>query len=161
MKIADLITSAVLALFSVYVMIKSTELRIGWIEGEGPGGGAFSFWLALGMLVCSILIFARNIMKLSPEGRTREIFMDSEATRLVLTVVGSLGIMILLIHVVGVYVSVPLFMIFYLRHLGKHSWRLIFSVSLATPVITFILFEKLLLILLPKGVTDPLFYIFF
>lgn len=161
MKRADLIASAVLAVLSVYIMIKSTELRIGWIKGEGPGGGAFSFWLGLGMLVCSILIFARNYLKLSSEGQSREVFVDSEVARLILIVSGSLAAMILVIHVFGVYVSIPLFMMFYMRYLGKHSWRKVLTISLATPVFTFILFEKLLLILLPKGITDPLFYIFF
>ena len=115
MKRADLIASAVLAVLSVYIMIKSTELRVGWIQGEGPGGGAFSFWLALGMLVCSVLIFARNLLKLSSEGRAKEEFMDSETIRLFMTVLISLTIMIGLIHVVGMYVSIPLFFIFYLR----------------------------------------------
>ena len=161
MKRADLIASAVLAAISVYIMIKSTELRIGWIEGEGPGGGAFSFWLGLAMLICSVLIFARNLLKLSSEGKSREIFVDSEAARLILIVSGSLAAMILVMQVLGVYVSVPLFLMFYLRYLGKHSWRKTLTISLATPVLTFILFEKLLLILLPKGITDPLFYIFF
>jgi hypothetical protein len=161
MKRADLIASVVLAALSVYIMIKSTELRIGWIAGEGPGGGAFSFWLALAMLICSVLIFARNLLKLSSEGKSREIFVDSEAARLILIVSGSLAAMILVMQVLGVYVSVPLFLMFYLRYLGKHSWRKTLTISLVTPVFTFILFEKLLLILLPKGITDPLFYIFF
>ena len=161
MKRADSIASVILAALSIYIMIKSTELHIGWIEGEGPGGGAFSFWLALGMLVFSILILARNVMQLSSEGKSREIFVDSESTRLILIVSGSLAAMILVIHVLGVYVSVPLFLIFYIRYLGKHSWRLVIAIAVGTPVFTFVLFEKLLLILLPKGITDPLFYIFF
>lgn len=161
MKRADLIASAVLAALSVYIMIKSTELPIGWIKGEGPGGGAFSFWLGLVMLICSVSIFARNLLKLSSEGKSREIFVDAEGTRLILIVSGSLGAMILVMQYLGVYVAVPLFLMFYMRYLGKHSWRKVITISLATPVLTFILFEKLLLILLPKGITDPLFYIFF
>ena len=161
MKRADLIASAVLAALSVYIMFKSTELPIGWIKGEGPGGGAFSFWLGLAMLVCSGLIFARNLLKLSSEGKSREIFVDSEAARLILTVSVSLAAMIFVMQVLGVYVSIPLFLMFYLRYLGKHSWRKVLAISLVTPVFTFILFEKLLLILLPKGITDPLFYIFY
>lgn len=161
MKRADLVASAVLALFSVYLMIKSAELPVGWLEGEGPGGGAFPFWLAAGMLVCSILIFARNLLKLSPEGKSAVAFMDSETIRLFMTVLISLTIMIGLIHVIGMYGSIPLFFIFYMRYIGKHSWWLVLVVSLSVPVITFLFFEKLLLILLPKGFTEPLFYIFY
>jgi len=161
MKRADLIFSCFAVLFSIYLMVKSTELPIGWIQGTGPGGGAFPFWLSVIMLISSVLILVRNVMKLSPEGKSTGIFMDAHATRLFLIVMVSLGIMIGLIHIVGVYFSVPLFMGFYMRYLGKHSWRMVTAVSLATPVITFLFFEKLLLILLPKGFTEPLFYIFY
>jgi hypothetical protein len=161
MRLADLVVAGVLALLSIYLMVKSAELPIGWLPGEGPGGGAFPFWLALGMLICSVLIFARTLLRLSPEGKATGLFMDKGATRLFLIVLVSLSIMIGLIEIVGVYVSVPLFMIFYLRYLGGHSWWLTGFVAVATPVVTFILFEKILLILLPKGITDPLFYVFF
>lgn len=161
MKRADLIVSGFLALFSIYLMVKSAELPVGWLPGEGPGGGAFSFWLALGMLICSVLIFLRNVMGLSTEGRATGIFMDGESLRLIAVVVASLTVMIGLIHIIGVYFSVPLFMLFYLRWFGKHSWKMTISVAVTMPVVTFILFEKILLILLPKGLTDSWFYIFY
>ena len=41
MRKAELIMALVMAVFSVYIMWKSTELPIGWIPEEGPGGGAF------------------------------------------------------------------------------------------------------------------------
>lgn len=161
MKIVDLVVAGIFALFSIYLMWKSAELPIGWQPGEGPGGGAFPFWLATAMLVCSVLIFARNILRLSVEGRATSIFMDRESTRLFFTVSLALAAMIGLIHVIGVYFSVPLFMMFYMRRLGHHSWKLVLAVSLSTPVLIFLLFEKVLLILLPKGITEEWFYIFF
>ena len=52
MRVAELVMAAVMALFSLYLMWKSTELPIGWLPGRGPGGGAFPFWLSAGMLIC-------------------------------------------------------------------------------------------------------------
>ena len=49
----------VLGVLSVYLMVKSAELPIGWIPNEGPGGGAFPFWLSAGMLVCCVFITLR------------------------------------------------------------------------------------------------------
>lgn len=161
MRLAELVTSALLALLSAYLMVKSMELPIGWLEGEGPGGGAFPFWLALGMLVCSVLIFFRTLTRRTPQGRSTEEFVSGETLRHLAVVVAALAVMIGAIHIIGVYFSVPLFLFFYLRVLGKHSWRLTTAVSLATPVVTFVLFEKILLILLPKGYTDSWFYIFY
>ena len=48
MRVAELVMAVVMAIFSLYLMWKSAELPIGWIPDEGPGGGAFSFWLATG-----------------------------------------------------------------------------------------------------------------
>ncbi|HKI99743.1 MAG TPA: tripartite tricarboxylate transporter TctB family protein [bacterium] len=173
MKRMDAIVAAVLAAFSAYMMWKSTELPIGWIHDYGPGGGAFPFWLSAAMLVCTLIILVRTGLGLTPESQSdAPFFVDGEARRLVLIVGAALTIMIVLtsgiyigevtiLPAVGVYVAIPLFMIFYMRYLGHHSWPLVLAISILTPVVTFLFFEKLLLILLPKGITDAWFYIFF
>ena len=161
MRRAEIIVAVFLAIFSLYLMWKSTELPIGWDPEKGPGGGAFPFWLSAGMLVCTLLIAYRTLRGLTPESRSTEPFMDRESFRMILIVVASLTAMVAAIHVIGIYGSVPLFLIFYLRYMGKHSWVTTLAVSLATPVVTFLFFEKMLLILLPKGITDEWFYIFF
>ena len=84
--------------------------------------------------------------------------MTKPAVVLFVAVAGSLALMIGAIHVIGVYFSVPLFLVFYLRVLGQHSWMKTAFISLATPVVTFFFFEVLLLITLPKGFSEPLFY---
>lgn len=56
MRRAEIVTAGVLALLSIYLMWKSTELDVGYIRGEGPGGGAWPFWLAGVMLVCTGVI---------------------------------------------------------------------------------------------------------
>jgi hypothetical protein len=158
MRRAELAMAVVLAIFSSYLMWKSAELPIGWIPDEGPGGGAFPFWLSAGMLVCSIWTVVRWFRRVTPESRSTRAFMDRQTTFLFAAVVGALGLMIALIHVIGVYGAVPLFFIFYMRFLGRHSWPQTFALALATPVVTFFFFEILLHITLPKGLTEPLFY---
>ena len=158
MRKAELIMAIVMAVFSVYLMVKSAELEIGWVEGEGPGGGAWPFWLSAIMLISCIWIIIRLYLKSSPISRMTEPFMDSHAIRSFVMVAGPLTICIGLIHIIGMYFSVPLFMIYYLRILGRHSWPLTLSVSLATPVISFFFFDIAIRIVLPKGYTEPLFY---
>jgi hypothetical protein len=55
-------------------------------------------------------------------------------------------------------VSVPLFLIYYIRFLGKHSWTIAGSLAVGTPIFTFFFFEIALKISLPKGYTEPAFY---
>lgn len=56
MRIAEFVMAVVMAVFSLYLMWKSMELPIGWLPGRGPGGGAFPFWLSLGMFLCCVSI---------------------------------------------------------------------------------------------------------
>jgi len=150
--------AVVLAFFSIYLMWKSAELPIGWIPGEGPGGGAFPFWLSTGMLVCTLWILLRWFRRTSPIARSTAVYMDSHALKMFLLVAGSLTAMIAGVEVIGIYGAVPLFLIFYMRVLGRHSWKLTGMVALATPIIAFFFFEIALNITLPKGFTEPLFY---
>lgn len=157
-RTAELVMAIVMAIFSIYVMVKSAELPVGWIPEEGPGGGAFPFWLALGMLVCCVWIIINWVRKSSPPSQSDETFLNKSAARLVLASAGSLAVMIGLIHLIGVYGSTPLFMIFYMRMIGKHTWPLTLLVALLTPVLLFLFFEAVLTITLPKGYLEPLFY---
>ncbi len=157
MRMAELVMAIVMGVFSLYLMWKSAELPIGWIPGEGPGGGAWPFWLAAGMLCCCIAIVYRWAKRITPESQSEEVYMDSRTLKLFLLNAGALAAMIGLFHIVGAYGAIPAFLIFYLRFLGGHSWRLTGTFAVVTPVVTFLFFEIALQKTLPKGFTDPWF----
>lgn len=148
----------VMAAFSVYLMIKSAELPIGWIPDSGPGGGAFPFWLSLGMLLSSLWTLVRWVRRTSPFSTSDVPYLDRGALMIFLTVAGSIVVMVALIHVVGIYVSVPLFLLFYMKVLGRHSWLLCGAWAVLSPIAIFLFFELALSITLPKGITEPAFY---
>ncbi len=158
MRRAEFVMAVVMALVSLYLMWKSAELPVGWIPDEGPGGGAFPFWLGAGMLVCTLWIFLRWFRRTSEVSRSSEAYFDGRALTLFLIVGGSLTVMIGSIHLVGVYGAVPLFLAFYMRFLGRHGWPTTGAVALSTPIVAFFFFEIALNITLPKGLTEPLFY---
>lgn len=157
-RTAELAMTLLLAAFSVYLMVKSAELEIGWIKGEGPGGGAWPFWLATGMLICCAITLLRWWRGLTPESRNLEAFVGPATAKILVPTVLSIAVMLGLTHVIGVYFAILLFLLFYLRFMGRHSWTLTLSLSLIAPVATFFFFEAALRILLPKGITEPLFY---
>ncbi len=158
MRVAEFVMALFMALFSLYLMWKSTELPIGWIPDEGPGGGAFPFWLSLGMLVCCLWMLVRWFARTSPPSRSTEVYMTPRTLKWFLLVAGSLTVMIGLTHIIGVYGAVPLFLIFYIRFLGRHSWVITGALAVCTPVAAFFFFEIALKKTLPKGFTEPLFY---
>ncbi len=158
MRIAELLMAVIMGIFSLYLMWKSAELPIGWIPDEGPGGGAWPFWLAAIMLICCVIIVWRWIRGTSPLSRSTETYVDPA----VLIDVGQVAIAIIvtvaLFYVIGVYGAIPLFIIFYVRLFGGHSWNRALAMAVVTPVVTFFFFEIALKITLPKGYTEPAFY---
>ncbi|MGD8697518.1 MAG: tripartite tricarboxylate transporter TctB family protein, partial [Gammaproteobacteria bacterium] len=79
MRRAELVMAIALAIFSGYLMWKSAELEIGWIPKRGPGPGAFPFWLAVGMLVCSLWIILRWFRGIGAFADSEEPYMDRHA----------------------------------------------------------------------------------
>jgi len=157
-RAAELSMVLVLGIFSVYLMWKSAELNIGWVKGEGPGGGAWPFWLSAGMLICCVITLVRWFRRVTPESRSDELFMDRITVKTIGLTVGALFFMILGIHFVGIYVSMLLLLLFYMKGVGGHSWWSTASVTLGVPIGVFFFFEAGLKIILPKGYTEPLFY---
>jgi len=151
MRVAELVMAIVMAVFSLAIMWKSAELPIGWIPKSGPGGGAFPFWLGAGMLVCCGWIILRWFRRTSPPSQSRYPYMDRHSLNLFAIGAGSLTAMVVLIHLVGVYVAVAAFLIFYLGWVGHHRWPVTLSIALITPVFIFFFFEVALRIELPKG----------
>lgn len=158
MRLAELVMAVVLAIFSAYLMWKSAELPIGWVPDRGPGGGAFPFWLSTGMLLSSLWIFVRGVRRVTPQSQSNEPFFDSQSAVLIALVVGALVMMIGSIHWIGVYGAIPLFFVFYMKIVGRHSWLQTSIFAISAPIVTFFFFEILLHITLPKGATEPLFY---
>ncbi len=157
MRRAELITAIVMAVFSIYLMWKSYELPIGWIEDEGPGGGAWPFWLSAIMLICCLMIIVNWFRRRTPPSRSAEPFMGSTTGKMFLLVGGGVTGMIALVHVIGMYGAIPVFLIYYLRTLGQHSWPLTLAISVSTPIFVFFFFDVAMRIVLPKAYLEPLF----
>lgn len=157
MRKAELVMAVAMAIASAGLMWKSAELPIGWIPREGPGGGAFPFWLSAGMLICCIWIIVRwfrGYFKFHGDAP----YMDRETLVIFLTGSLSLTVMVGSIYLIGVYGAVPLLLIFYMRYIGRHPWLLTVTLAIAFPIATFFFFEIILTITLPKGLTEPMFY---
>jgi putative tricarboxylic transport membrane protein len=157
-RTAELLMAIVLALVSLAFMVKSAELNIGWVAGRGPGAGAWPFWLSVGMLVASLVTVYRWFKGITPESRSTELFMSRNAVSIVGTAVAALTALLIGIHTIGIYFSLILFLLFFVRIVGRHSWVTTLGIALLTPVFIFCLFEWALTIPLPKAYSEPLFY---
>jgi hypothetical protein len=138
----------------IYFMWHATVLPIGWVEGAGPGGGAFPFWLSAVMTAAAGTVFLRA---LRADGARREPFFVPAMVRPVAMVAGVLTLTVAIMPWAGAYVALTGFMLWYLRVFGRHGWTLTLTLTSATLLFLFFFFEVTLKILLPKGLTEPLF----
>jgi putative tricarboxylic transport membrane protein len=159
MRRGEIITAGILALLSIYMMYKSTELEIWYISGEGPGGGAWPFWLSAIMLVCTVFIAINWARRTSPPSQSTEPLLDSYGLKMLFLVGGGIAAFIGLTHIISMYGGMFFFLIYYLRFLGRHTWTLTMTMATLVPIVFFFFFEALMRVTLPKGMkfTEPLF----
>ena len=159
MRRAEIITAGVLAVFSIYLMWKSTELTIGYVPGEGPGGGAWPFWLSAIMLICTGVIAYNGIKRRSAPSQSDEPLLDNYGKKMLLMVGGGIFGFIALIDVISMYGAMAVFILYYVGFLGRHSIRLTLAMTIITPIVFFFFFEGLMRISMPKGLPflDPFF----
>lgn len=163
MRLGEIVTAGVLAVLSIYMMWKSTELPIGYIRGTGPGGGAWPFWLSAIMLICTVLIAINWARRTSPPSRSTEPVLDAEGRKMLLQVGGGLVGFFALIDIISMYGAIAVFLFYYLWFLGRHSVRLSLTLSLVTPIVLFFFFEGVMRITMPKGLgfTEPFFNVLY
>lgn len=129
----------------------SDGLRIGWVDGRGPGAGMWPFWLSLGMALASVATIIRWFQGKTPESQSREPYIASETIFLVVVSAFAILGLLILMNIIGTYLSLMVFMFFYVRILGGHGWPMTTAFVIGTPIFVYLLFEVALTKYLPKG----------
>ncbi|MEL7183174.1 MAG: tripartite tricarboxylate transporter TctB family protein, partial [Pseudomonadota bacterium] len=95
----------------------------------------------------------------SPASVSAEPLMDAFGWRTIILVGGGLVAFVALISVVSMYGAIAVFLAYYLRFLGRHSWALTLAIALVLPVALFFFFEGAMQISMPQGMafTQPVF----
>jgi hypothetical protein len=145
MRAAELVTASVLMLLGAVVLFDAVRLGFGW-GPDGPRSGFFPFWLALIMVVTCAVILAQAALG----GRTKS-FVSREQLSPVLKVLWPATAAVALMHFIGLYVASALYMGFYMRWVGRHSWVMVVVIALGVSVGSFLVFEKWFLVPMPKG----------
>jgi hypothetical protein len=149
MRTAEVVCALVLLAGAAVVISEGLRLGIGW-SSDGPEPGFFVFYLgiALGLCMLAVLAQQRTFPGLTRRGGP---FLTPGGFAKVAKVAGPAAAMIALTHVVGLYVAGALYMGTYMRWIGRYRWLPLVALSVAVPVITFLIFEVWFLVPLPKG----------
>jgi putative tricarboxylic transport membrane protein len=127
----------------VVCLLYSYSLSLGRITNPGPGLWPF---------VVSAVIVLASLVLLVTERDGSEYEGFTSRTWLVAAGVVSTGLFIYLFQWFGFIVPAFLTLVFWLRYLGKESWKLTLSIAVAVTVGFYLLFATLLGIPLPESV---------
>lgn len=134
-------------LCSAIVIYDSARLGARWGE-DGPQAGYFPFYIGVILCIASVI----NLLQaLAAAKREDSEFVQYDALKLVFSVLLPTAVYAGLIGPLGLYVASAVFIAFFMRWLGKYSWRLVASVSIGNSVVFFVVFEIWFKIPLPKG----------
>ena len=145
MRAADLLTALALMAVGVLVLADALRLGIGW-GTDGPRSGFFPFWLAVLLLACCVAIAVQ-----AWRARVAKPFVSRDGLAPVLKMLLPATAAVVVTQFLGLYVATALYMGLYMRWIGRHSWLAVAVMSLAFPVITFVIFERWFLVPMPKG----------
>jgi putative tricarboxylic transport membrane protein len=148
MRKADIVLALLLFMLAVLVAWESLKLDIGW-GLNGPAGGFFPFWLAVGLAICGLVILARAARSTAPASRQPLVRPGGWVP--ILKVSLPAIAMVTLTEMIGLYPAAVLYIGFYMRWIGRHHWLLVLTVSLGVPLSSYVIFDKWFLIPMPKG----------
>jgi hypothetical protein len=152
MRKANLGVAIFLFVIGAIVMYDSVRLGFRWEPGFGPGAGYLPFYLSLGVLVCTGIIILKQIMQLSKAGIAGDKRLIQEGgVKPILWVLLPSTAMVALTSIVGLHFAAFVFLLFYMRAVGKIGWLACALVSVLFPVGMYIVFDRLFLIPLPGG----------
>jgi hypothetical protein len=152
MRKANLGVAIFLFLIGAVVMYDSVRLGFRWQPGFGPGAGYLPFYLALGVLICTGINIVKQIRQLSQVGITGDKRLIQEGgLKPILWVLIPSTVMVVLVSIIGLHFAAFVFLLFYMRVVGKIGWLECALVSVLFPIGMYVVFDRLFLIPLPDG----------
>jgi putative tricarboxylic transport membrane protein len=150
-KSVDAIVAILIFIFGVVVAWDSTRLGSKW-GSDGPEAGYFPYYIGLILCIASIVNF---ISALRAQGG--DSFVSVVSLKLVVSVMVPTLVYVLLIGGIGswdglgIYVASTIFIALFMKWLGKYGWGKTIAVSVAVPIVFFLMFEVWFKVPLPKG----------
>jgi putative tricarboxylic transport membrane protein len=143
----ELAVAFLLMVLAVGVITDSLRVGIGWAE-DGPRSGYFPFYIGVLLLIASGTTFVSTLLRRkAAEG----VFATRAALRLVVSVLIPMVIYVAAISFLGIYLASALLIGYFMRRHGGFGWLASVAISIAVPVVIFLVFERWFLVPLAKG----------
>jgi putative tricarboxylic transport membrane protein len=149
MRISQILMAVAIIAFAISVMVQGFQVGAKWEDGQA-GPGFFPFWLAAILGICGVIVLVQSLRG----SQAAKFFHDRTGLTSVLKVTGTATGLLILTYVVGFRLASIAYLFVYLRFIGKHRWPAVIAMSLLIPIGGYLLFERVLLIGLPRGIVN-------
>ena len=151
MRKAEQVMAFALLVIAAALMREATRLQISW-TAIGPGAGFFPFWLSVGVGISAAIILVQSIKPAARNANTDEPLIPPHAWKPLMVVLLPMAAVIAFLDILGIYLGGAIYLAGYTRLVGRFRWPVVILVSLAIPLMLFLIFERWFLLPLPKGV---------
>jgi len=148
----DLVVALLIGALGALVVYESARLGSSW-GSDGPEAGYFPFYIGLFICVCSGVIAVQSALRLRTDRRT---FVEYGQLKQVLTILVPTFGYVLGVQLIGIYVSAAVFILLFMKFMGKYSWLRSVIVGGSVSVCAFVMFEIWFKTPLPKGPVENL-----
>ncbi len=152
-RTAELAVAIAIFIVGLTIIGDSIHLGIGW-SNSSPEPGYFPVRVGGILALASIGIAIQALLDKSPA--TMQEFVSWERFRLVLAVFIPTVAYVVLMMLIGIYVSSALFIAAFMIASRKFHWLTILAISVGSMLVVFWLFEIEFLVPLPKGPLETL-----
>lgn len=150
-RTAEIIVGIVVLLFGTTFMIDSYRIGAGW-GIEGPQSGFFPFYVSLIIVVSSLFILFGALRMRGAGGRAP--FVERGQMVRVLQVLIPAALYVLGVQLIGIYVSSIIYIIGFMRWVGRYPWWKSVLIGAVIVVTFFFMFEVWFQVPLYKGRWD-------
>src|SRR6185312_7608514 len=145
----NIVVAAALMLVAAVVMVSSYRLGAGWEKNLGPESGYFPFYVALLMFVSAGVTLLQHVLARRADGEGS--FIGRGELVRVFQMLVPMTIFVVLSIYIGIYISMALFIGFFMVWNGGYSPYKALPLAVLLPIILFVIFEIWFLVPLPKG----------
>ena len=144
----NIVVALALMVVGAIVMVSSYRLGSGWAKDVGPDSGYFPFYVSLIMFCAAGVTVLQNVLSARAD---RNGFIAHGELMKVLQVLIPMTIFVVLSVYIGIYISMFLFIGFFMMWHGHYSLVKTLPLAIVVPIALFIIFEIWFLVPLPKG----------
>jgi putative tricarboxylic transport membrane protein len=134
---------------ALVLVVIADSIRVGiGLGDDGPRSGYLPFYIGLTLVVAAGSILVGQLLRWKRDGG---VFADRAQLAGVFAVAWPMAVYVALIAFTGIDLASAALIGWFMQRHGRYGWAGTVSVSLAVPVVFFLVFERWFLVPLPKG----------